>query len=185
MSSREFIHQDYSECFSQLRHYDSNIIDSFKFIFTIYVALIGAAISLLDLNLSFDLVSLSKILIVISIIFCVFVLFYIIELRVYFVRAARYINEIRHFYLTDNSEGFLNLTKFYTDRTKPEYFSLTSSHIILALIVATLNSFSIGLLLSVIKDQVNLLLIGISIISLVVQILIISIYWLSLIIRLN
>jgi hypothetical protein len=176
MNSKDFIKQDFAECFNQMRHYDSNIIDSFKFIFTIYVALIGGAISLMDLNLKYDLAFLSKVLIIISIIFCVFVLFYIIELRIYFVRTARYINEIRHFYLTDNNEGFQNLTKFYTNRTKPDYFSLTSSHIVLASIVSLLSSFSIGLLLYVCKGEINLIIILISVLALSFQMLIILIY---------
>ncbi len=174
MDLSEFLKQDFSESYNQLRHYDNSIFDSFKFIFTIYVGLIGGAISLLNLNLKYDLLFLSKTLIVISILFCFFVLFYIIELRIYFVKVARYINEIRHFYLTDNTIKFNNATKFYTDITKPNYFNLKSSHIILAFIVSALNAFSITLLLFVCNIKCIGSLIILAFVTLILQIGIIT-----------
>ncbi len=176
MDNSEFLKQDFSECFGQLRHYDTIIIDSFKFIFTIYVALIGGAISIFDLKLPIDLLLLSKLLIIISIVFCFFVLFYIIEQRVYFVKVARYINEIRDHYLTGNNLGFKNLSNFYHDKGKPEYFSLTSSHIILAIIVSALNSFSIGLLLYVNRVDPLYLIVGLAILSFSIEIYLLHFY---------
>jgi hypothetical protein len=147
MDSSDFLKEDFSESYNQLRHYDSNIFDSFKFIFTIYSALVGGAISLINIDLKYDLIILSKILLIISIVFCFFVMFYIIELRIYYVRVARYLNEIRSFFLSNNRIHFKNKCNFYMDNTKPEYFNIKSSHIILAFIVAALNSFSFGTLL--------------------------------------
>jgi hypothetical protein len=176
MDSSDFLKQDFSECYNQLRHYDNNITDSFKFIFTVYVALVAGAISLLDIQLKFDLLFLSKALIITSIIFCLFILFYIIELRVYFVRVARYLNEIRAHYLNNNEEGFENATKFYSDKSKPMYFSLTSSHLILAFIVSALNSFSIGLFFYVYKSEFKFGQVLISIIIFALQIFLIYMY---------
>lgn len=146
MDTSDFLKQDFSESYNQIRHYDNIILDSFKFIFSIYIALIGGAISLLNIDLKIDLMFLIKTLIIISILFCVFILYYIIEQRQYFVKTARYINEIRHFYLNDNQLGFLNESKFYVNRLKPDYFNLRSSHIILTVIISVLNAFSFGLL---------------------------------------
>lgn len=42
----KFLERDFNQCFQQMRHYDSQIFDILKFMFTGYTALIGVALGL-------------------------------------------------------------------------------------------------------------------------------------------
>lgn len=169
METLEFLNQDFSESHNQLRHYDNIILDSFKFIFSIYIALIGGAISLLNIENEFDFTFLIEALIIFSIILCTFIIFYVVEQRIYFVKTARYINEIRHYFLAENQVHFRNQSKYYSDCLKPDFFNLKSSHIILTFIISILNSFNVGLLIYVINNNLLLLLSAVVIVTLLLQ----------------
>lgn len=173
MDTSDFLNQDFLESHNQLRHYDSTILDSFKFIFSIYIALIGGSISLLNIEKKIDFTILIQVLITFSIILCVFVLFYIIEQRLYFVKTARYLNEIRNYFLENNQVDFKNNTQYYIDYSKPDYFNLKSSHIILTIIISVLNSFNIGLFIYVVNNCWSIWMIFATILSVVIHITII------------
>ena len=42
----KFLERDFNQCFQQMRHYDSQIFDILKFMFTAYTVLIGVALGL-------------------------------------------------------------------------------------------------------------------------------------------
>ena len=75
----------------------------------------------------------------------------IIRNRIYFVRMARYVNELRELFLQHKPLGFENHTRMYTRSDEPYYFNWLSSQSWLIYIVAFLNAmvlFVIGLFAS-------------------------------------
>lgn len=145
-NSSEFLNQDFTESYNQLRYYGSNILDSFKFIFTVYISMVGGTITILSVNAGVNLMLLLKTLLSFTFIFGFFIMWYIIELRKYYVKTARYINEIRKTHLAAISNEFKNKTGYYTDLDKPLYFSWKSSQILLILILSFFNSVTLGIL---------------------------------------
>lgn len=145
-NSSEFLNQDFTESYNQLRYYGSNILDSFKFIFTVYISMVGGTITILSINAGINLMLLLKTLLIFTFIFGFFIMWYIIELRKYYVKTARYINEIRKTHLTAISQEFKNKTGYYTDIDKPLYFSWKSSQILLIIILSFFNSVTLGIL---------------------------------------
>lgn len=145
-NSSEFLNQDFSESYNQLRYYGSNILDSFKFIFTIYISMVGGSITILSVNTGVNLMLLLKTLLGFTFVFGFFIMWYIIELRKYYVKTARYINEIRKTHLTALAPEFKNKTGYYTDLDKPLYFSWKSSQILLIIILSFFNSVTLAIL---------------------------------------
>lgn len=71
----------------------------------------------------------------------------LIRNRYYFVKMARYVNEIRglaYRNITDGGIDFKNKCKMYTDCNKPEYNNRLSSHLILSYLLALLNGVIVG-----------------------------------------
>jgi hypothetical protein len=150
-NSPDFLNQDFSESYNQLRHYDSNIVESFKFIFTVYISMVGGSITILSINTASSLMLLLKVLLSFTFIFGFFIMWYIIEIRKYYVKTARYINEIRRTHLLALSPEFENKTLYYTDFDKPPYFSWRSSQILLIVVLSLFNSITLGILFYVCK----------------------------------
>ena len=44
----KFLEGDFNQCFQQMRHYDSQLFDSVKFVTTAYVGLIGIGIGIYE-----------------------------------------------------------------------------------------------------------------------------------------
>ena len=145
-NSSEFLNQDFAESYNQLRYYGSNILDSFKFIFTVYISMVGGSITILSIDAGVNLMLLLKTLLSFTVIFGFFIMWYIIELRKYYVKTARYINEIRKTHLTALAAEFKNKTGYYTDFEKPAYFSWKSSQVLLVIILSFFNSVTMGIL---------------------------------------
>ncbi|HEY4785957.1 MAG TPA: hypothetical protein VIH57_07905 [Bacteroidales bacterium] len=150
-NSSDFLNQDFTESYNQLRYYGSNILDSFKFIFTVYISMVGGSITILSIDAGVNLMLLLKVLLSFTVIFGFFIMWYIIELRKYYVKTSRYINEIRKTHLTAIANEFKNKTNYYTDYDKPAYFSWRSSQILLILILSFFNSVTLGILSDVCK----------------------------------
>lgn len=150
-NSFEFLNQDFTESHNQLRYYGSNIVDSFKFIFTVYISMVGGSITILSVNTGVNLMLLLKTLLSFTVIFGFFIMWYIIELRKYYVKTSRYINEIRNTHLTALSKEFMNKTGYYIDFNKPAYFSWSSSQVLLIIILSFFNSVTLGILSYVCK----------------------------------
>lgn len=145
----KFLERDYNQCFQQMRHYDAQIFDILKFMFTAYTALIGVALGLYQFGLkeSKDLSSPSIAVLVVGLMLGLFMFALTVRNRVYFVQVVRYINEQRGFFFQFKPMGFEDKLKMYTNYTQPPYFNWRSSHSWLCYISSTLNATLFGVLL--------------------------------------
>jgi len=150
-----FLENDFNQCFDQVRYYDSQIVDIFKFLATFYTTVAGIAIGLYQfsiekkIDLGIALISGLSVAFLFGI--CMF--FLIVRNRVYFVFCMRYINEQRGFFLSSKPLGFENKTKMYTDYKKPPFFNMLSSQSWWLYVVALLNSALLGVILYVAKQN--------------------------------
>jgi hypothetical protein len=145
----KFLERDYNQCFQQMRHYDSQIFDILKFMFTAYTALIGVALGLYQFGTkeSKDLSAPAIAALVVGLMLGLFMFALTVRSRVYFVQVVRYINEQRGFFFQFKPMGFEDKIKMYTNHTQPPYFNWRSSHSWLCYIISTLNSILLGVLL--------------------------------------
>jgi hypothetical protein len=144
-----FLERDFNHCTQQLRHYDAQIIDILKFMFTAYSALVGIALGLYQFGLKekkdLSLPAIAALIVGLIVGLLMFAL--IVRNRAYFVQMARYINEQRNFFLQIRPGGFENKSGMYTDYKKPPYFNWRSSHSWIGYIFAALNASLLGGLL--------------------------------------
>ena len=68
-----FLECDFNQCFEQMRHYDSQIFNSLKFMFTGYTALIGVALGFYKFGLQENNDLLVPVIAALSIGFTVFI----------------------------------------------------------------------------------------------------------------
>ncbi len=148
----KFLERDFNQNFQQMRHYDAQIFDILKFMFTAYTFLIGAAIGLYQFGLkeNKDLSAPAIAALAVGLVLGLFMFALIVRNRVYFVQVVRYINEQRGFFLVFKPMGFKNKSKMYTNHEQPPYFNWRSSHSWLCYIVASLNSILLGVLLYIV-----------------------------------
>jgi hypothetical protein len=145
----KFLEQDFSQCFQQMRFYDSQIFETLKFLASAYSILIGVSVGLYQFGISKDIDLTNPVILVLFIgfVFGIFMFIIVVRNRVYYVQVARYVNYQRYFFLRLNPMGFQNKSKMYTDYTKPPYFNWRSSQTCLYFMVAIFNSIQIGILL--------------------------------------
>ena len=145
----KFLQADFNQCFQQLRHYDSQLLDILKFQFGSYTFIVGTALGLYQFGLkeqaSLTLPAVG--VLVVGLIFGVLMYSLAIRHRVYFVLVARYINEQRGFFLKQKPLGFENKTRMYTNPAQPPYFNWRSSQAWYLYFVAILNSALLGVLI--------------------------------------
>lgn len=143
----KFLERDFNQCFLQARHYDTQILDSFKFLFTIYLGLVGFSLSIYQVGIKehIDLRMPGAISSFLGIIIGLFMLMVVTRNRAYFVQTMRYINEQRQLFLKYNPLGFTNISKMYTDPRYPVFFNWSSSQAWLSHIVAFMNSLILGI----------------------------------------
>lgn len=151
-SSKEtlgFIKNDFSQCFQQMRHYDNKMFNIFKFMFTGYSALVGLALGLYQFGLKeqINLTLPAIAILAIGFILGLFLFNLLVKNRAYYVKVARYINEIRNYFFQNKPNGFDNQTEMYTDFNRPRYFNKVSSHTWLIYTLSLLNSSLLGVLL--------------------------------------
>lgn len=155
--SLKFLERDFNQCFQQMRHYDAQIFDILKFMFTAYSALIGVALGFYQFGLkeNKDLALPAIAVLTVGLILGLFMFALTIRNRVYFVQITRYINEQRSFFFTYKPMGFENKSRMYTNYEQPPYFNWRSSHTVLYGIISTLNSSILGILLFIIFPVVS------------------------------
>jgi hypothetical protein len=136
-----FLERDFNQCFSQMRHYDSQIFNLTKFSFTAYTGLLGIAIGFFEFSTEQQTdLSTAIIVALFTALLCgVFLLSSVVRNRVYFVKVARYVNEHRSLYLDQHPHGFCNQTGMYTDPNEPEYMNWKSSHSWFVYLLSLLN----------------------------------------------
>lgn len=147
--SIKFLERDFNQCFQQLRHYDSQIFDTFKFLFTSYTALVGVALGLYQFGNreSIDLRLPGIAALIIGLLLGLFMYIVVIRDRVYFVQVTRYINEQRCLFFRYKPLGFENYSKMYTDPSQPPFFDWRSSQLWYSYIIALMNSILLGTIL--------------------------------------
>ena len=144
-----FLERDFNQCFTQMRRYEELIWDICKFTFTGYTAILGVAIGLYRFSIESktDLTPSAVAVLAVGFLIGLCMFFLIVRNRVYFVHVTRYVNEHRAHFLRGNPLGFQNRSGMYTDITQPPYFRWNSSQMIVAYVVAFLNSILVAALI--------------------------------------
>jgi hypothetical protein len=137
-----YLKKDFEQCFQQMRHYDSQVIDVLKFAFTAYAALIGAALTLYHYGIETKIDYRSPVIAILLIGFlmgiCLVAVF--TRNRVYYVIVTRYVNEHRAFFLKSKPLSFENNSEMYTDFSKPRFFHWRSTQTFFLCILTALNT---------------------------------------------
>ena len=138
----KFLERDFNQSYQQMRHYDGQMFEILKFMFTGYTTVIGVAIGLYEFGLKENktLTAPAIAILCVGLIFGLFMFALTIRNRVYFVQVARYINEQRKLFLVLKPMGFQNESRMYTNCSQPPYFNFRSSQAWFAYIVAALNA---------------------------------------------
>lgn len=144
-----FLQNDFNQCFEQVRYYDGQIVDVFKFLAGFYTTVAAIAIGLYQyaVDKSIDLSTALISGLAIALVFGLCMFFLMVRNRVYFVFCMRYINEQRGLFLSTKPDGFENKTLFYTDYTKPPFFNFWSSQSWWLYVVSILNTALLSVLL--------------------------------------
>ena len=147
----KFLERDFNQCFQQMRHYDGQILDIVKFMFTAYASLVGVALGLYQFGLKerFDLTLPAVVAVVVGLVLGLFLYTLAVRNRVYFVQVARYVNEQRRFFFRYRPLGFANESGMYTDHRQPPLFNWRSSEAWYTYMIAALNSILLSVLLFV------------------------------------
>ena len=151
IDNSKFLEHDFNQCFQQMRHYDSQLFDSVKFLTTAYVGLIGIGIGLYEFGIKeckdFTIAVISSFLF--ALLFGLFMFMLIIRNRVYYVHVTRYINEIRKTFLEKKPLGFKNKSGMYTNYKQPPFFNWRSSQAYLMYVIALVNAILCGAIIFV------------------------------------
>ena len=141
-AAEKFLERDFNQCFTQMRHYESQNLDLLKFTFTAYVALIGVAIGLYQFSTkeNVNLVPVATAILGVGCVFGLFMFALIVRNRVYFVIVARYTNEHRRHFLKVKPLGFENQTRMYASPDRPHFFNWRSAQAFHLYLIAMLNS---------------------------------------------
>lgn len=142
----KFLEADYNQCFQQMRHYDSQLFDSVKFLTTAYVGLIGIGIGLYEFGIKecrdFTVAVMASFLV--ALLLGLFMYMLIIRNRIYYVHVTRYVNEIRKTFLEKKPLGFENKSRMYTNYKQPPFFNWRSSQAYLMYVIAVVNAVLFG-----------------------------------------
>lgn len=147
-----FLSRDYNEAFSQFRAYDSQIWEITKFSFLQLVASIGAVWTVFALANGKDAPTIladqwelvGAIILIISFLFSLLAVQFILRIRVYFAVTARYINEHRNFFLSTIPIGFRNQSGYYTNFAYPKAFDAGSTQLLSTYTISVVSSFVFG-----------------------------------------
>lgn len=144
--SVKFLEHDFNQCFQQMRHYDSQLFDSVKFLTTAYVGLIGIGIGLYEFGIKecIDFTVAVIVSFLIAFLLGLFMYMLIIRNRVYYVHVTRYVNEVRKTFLEKKPLGFENKSRMYTNYEQPPFFNWRSSQSYLIYVIAVVNAILFG-----------------------------------------
>jgi len=159
-----FLGRDYSEVFSQLREYDKQIWEITKFSFLQLVGSIGAVWAVFSLANGKDAPSIltvqwelvGAIILIISFLFSLLAVQYIMRIRVYFASTARYINEHRNFFLSTVPIGFRNRSGYYTKYQFPKAYDKGSTQLLSTYFISVVSSFVFGFGIGLLADYLKM-----------------------------
>lgn len=145
----KFLERDFNQCFQQIRHYDAQLFNILKLVFTGYTAVLGIAVGLYQYGLekSLDISLPAKAILSVGFLIGLLLFSVVIRNRVYFVKLTRYLNEQRNLFFKYRPLGFENKSKMYINYLQPPFFNWRSSHAWFSYIIAALNSSLLGALL--------------------------------------
>ena len=151
----KFLERDFNQCFQQTRHYDLQLFNILKLVFTGYTAVIGIALGLYQFGVekSINISLPAKAILSIGFLFGLLLFSLAIRYRIYFVQVTRYLNEQRGLFFKYRPLGFENKSLMYTDCLQPPFFNWRSSHSWFTYIIAVLNSAMLGILLYITLNQ--------------------------------
>lgn len=171
-----FLSRDYGEAFLQLRAYDSQIWEITKFSFLQLLGSIGAVWAVFSLANSKDTPAVltsqwelvSAIILIVSFLFSLLAVQFILRIRVYFAITARYINDHRNYFLTAMPVGFRNRSGYYDNYKFPKAFDAGSTQLLSTYFINTVSAFvlgfGVGLLANYLKiPEIQALMIGIGV----------------------
>ena len=138
----KFLERDFNQCFVQLRHYDSQIWNIFRFAFTAYILILGTTLGLYQypIEKSFNLIPAAIGVLGAGLVLGVLLYSLVICNRAYYVLVCRYINEHRKLFLESKPLGFENISGMYVNSTIPPYFNKWSWQSWLCYIIAFFNA---------------------------------------------
>lgn len=152
--------EDFSQSMEMHRHYDSLNWQITKFAFGEILIAIGACWTVFSLDFAKDIDSLLKwyvmgAICVASWLFGILSIYTIVKNRVYFVRTARHINELRHHVLQRKPYGFSNESHFWEDPAYPKVRDFRStqyvSFYILMVLTMTLAGVATYCVINILK----------------------------------
>ena len=145
-AGEKFLERDFVQCFTQMRHYDQQILDIVKFTFTTYTAILGVAVALYQFSKKeqVNLIPATTAIEFVGFVFGVVMMLFVVRNRVYFVFVARSINEHRRLFLRGKPLGFENTAGLYTSPAHPDFFNWGSSQSVLLYALSLLNSIMLG-----------------------------------------
>jgi hypothetical protein len=148
----DFLGQDFTEAYTLLRNYDSRIWEMTQFCFLQFMGSIGAVWTIFSfangkdapaiLTDQWELVS--AILLIVSFLFSLLAVQWILRTRVYLVRQAKYIDNLRRFYFANNPTGFENTTQYYAQPEKQKHFDADSTELHSVYFINLVSGFVLG-----------------------------------------
>ncbi|MCD4813336.1 hypothetical protein K8S19_06545 [bacterium] len=137
-----FMRDDFNQCFEQMRYYDNQIVGIFKFLFVVYTFLTGVVTALYQyfLGTAPTMKTPAVVTLGVGLLLGMFLYAILIRNRIYFVKAARYINMQRVFFMKIKPLGFENAVPMYDQPDRPRHFNWISSQSWMIYMVAFLNA---------------------------------------------
>ncbi len=151
----KFLERDFNQCFAQMRHYDSQFWNVFRFTFTAYIAILGTAIAMYRYSIEKNINLTQAVIFILGAGLVLGLLNYCLAIRnrVYYVLVCRYINEHRKLFLESKPLGFENISGMYVNPALPPYFNWQSWQSLLCYIIAGLNALPAALLIFYALDE--------------------------------
>jgi hypothetical protein len=144
--SSRFLLEEFSQCFTQMRHHDEMELSLAKFAFSLYSVVATVSFAL---GQYFHEVPAVRIFLCGLLLLIFFISFMIIMMlvrhRISFVYVARQVNSIRRTFLSVSGSSKVVFENFgLVDTTKPEPYHLRSPHLALILLLSLINSITLA-----------------------------------------
>lgn len=143
---KELMLADFEQSYEQLRHYDSQIIGTVKFLLVFYTGAFSVLIGGYECISPETKVLWVRLLLSLSFVAGIIGLIILVSTRTYFVRVARLLNEMRSIYVSDATNAFSNHAGMPVDVGFPRFYNPTSSHSFFVYLVSVINAFIGGAL---------------------------------------
>jgi len=143
--AEDLLKADFDQCFNQMRHYDGIFTTVVNFAFAFFTAVATATVALLlQSNIPNSAYLGLSILYCLVAIIGMLILAFLLRNRCYFAFVARFVNEVRGYYLPQIDPNFSNQTGLPTSPRKPRMLSPGSTHVIHMYFIAFFNTASIA-----------------------------------------